>query len=217
AITKASASVTVSCPASVTFTGSAIDACTASYTGAGGLSGTLTPAYSDNSNVGTATASASYAGDANHDTASNSATFGITKASSTVTVTCPASVTFTGSAIDACTASYTGAGGLSGSLTPAYTDNTNVGTATASASYAGDANHDTASNSATFAIGKAPVTVSVSCPAGVTFTGSPLTPCTASYTGAGGLSGALTPTYTDNTNVGTATASASYAGDANHD
>jgi hypothetical protein len=30
------------------------------------------------------------------------------------------------------------------------------------------------------------------------------------------LSGALTPTYTNNTNVGTATASASYAGDANH-
>src|SRR5206468_2843686 len=139
------------------------------------------------------------------------ATFAIGKATVTVSVSCPASVTFTGSPLTPCTASYSGAGGLSGSLTPTYTDNTNVGTATASATYAGDANHDTASNSATFAIGKATVTVSVSCPASVTFTGAPLTPCTASYSGAGGLSGSLTPTYTDNTSVGTATASATYA------
>jgi len=56
----------------------------------------------------------------------------------------------------------------------------------------------------------------VSCPASVTFTGSPLTPCTANFATVDGLSGALTVTYTNNTAVGTATASATYAGDANH-
>src|SRR4029453_13403430 len=65
----------------------------------------------------------------------------ITKAASTVTVTCPASVTYTGSAQTPCSASATGAGGLAEPLTGPYSTNTNAGTATASASYAGDANH----------------------------------------------------------------------------
>jgi len=141
--------VTVDCTVSETYTGSAIETCTASYSGAGGLSGSLTPTYSDNVVVGTATASATYAGDANHAGSSNSATFGITQAASSVTVTCPVSETYTGSAIETCTASYSGAGGLSGSLTPTYSDNVVVGTATASATYAGDANHAGSSNSAT--------------------------------------------------------------------
>ena len=63
----------------------------------------------------------------------------ITKASSTVTLTCPASVVYSGAAQTPCTATVTGAGGLSQSLTVSYTNNTNAGTATASASFAGDA------------------------------------------------------------------------------
>ena len=56
-------------------------------------------------------------------------------------MTCPASVTYDGTAQEPCPVSVTGAGGLS--LTPDadYTDNTNAGTATAGYTYTGDANH----------------------------------------------------------------------------
>ena len=93
-----------------------------------------------------------------------STTFDISQASSSVTVTCPVSVTYTGSAIEPCTASYSTGDGLSGSLTPTYTGNTNVGTATANASFAGDANHEGSSNSATFEISKVSSAVTVTCP-----------------------------------------------------
>src|SRR6185437_12535933 len=82
-------------------------------------------------------------------------TWSITKALSSVTVTCPASVAFSGSALTPCTATATGAGGLNQSLTVNYTNNTNAGTATASASFAGDANHTASNNSAGFTINSA--------------------------------------------------------------
>src|SRR5439155_6724370 len=128
------------------------------------------------------------------------ASFTIAKASSTTTVTCPSSVTYTGSALTPCTASVSGAGGLSQALTVSYSNNTNAGTASASASYAGDANHLGSSDSATFAIAKASSTTVVTCPTSVTFTGSALTPCTASVSGVGGLSQTLTVSYSNNTN-----------------
>jgi hypothetical protein len=122
-------------------------------TGAGGLNQTLTVSYSNNTNAGSATANASYAGDANHETGTDSKTFAIAKAGSTVTVTCPAGpFIYTGSAQTPCTASVTGAGGLNQSVVVTYTNNTNVGTATASASYSGDANHQGGSDTKTFAI-----------------------------------------------------------------
>src|SRR5204863_7040476 len=66
----------------------------------------------------------------------------IYKANSTTVVTCPTtSLTYTGSALTPCTALVTGAGGLSQSLSVSYSNNTNAGTAAASASFAGDANH----------------------------------------------------------------------------
>ena len=43
--------------------------------------------YSDNTNAGTATASASYGGDANHKPSGDSKTFAIEKAEPTVTIT----------------------------------------------------------------------------------------------------------------------------------
>ena len=172
-VAQATSAVLVTCPLTEqTYTGSALTPCTASYSGAGGLSGSLTPTYSNNTNVGTATANAVYAGDINHTGSSNSAIFVIGKAPSTVTVTCPASVTFTGLALTPCTASYSGAGGLSGSLTPTYSNNTNVGTATANATYAGDANHNGSSNSANFDITQATPTLFITNPV-VVFTGSP--------------------------------------------
>ncbi len=85
--------------------------------------------YTSNTNVGTATANACFAGDATHTRSSDTKTFTITKAGSTTTVTCPTNVTYTGSALTPCTAAATGAGGLNQSLTVSYSNNTNAGTA----------------------------------------------------------------------------------------
>jgi hypothetical protein len=76
----------------------------------------------------------------------------INKAGSTTTVTCPVSVAYTGSSVEPCTASYSGIGGLSGSLIPTYLNNVDVGTATANANYAGGSNHNGSSDSKTFEI-----------------------------------------------------------------
>src|SRR5439155_750765 len=140
-------------------------------------------------------------------------TFAIAKANSNVTVSCPGSETFTGGAIEPCSAKATGAGGLDETLAVSYSANTNAGTASASATFAGDANHDGSSNSATFAIAKAASAVTVSCPDSRTYTGDPLEPCSAKATGAGGLNTDLAITYDHNTNAGTASASATYDGD----
>ncbi|MGH7703947.1 MAG: hypothetical protein ACREMO_12700, partial [Gemmatimonadales bacterium] len=201
-INKASSTTALTCPASVPYTGAAQTPCTALVTGAGGLNQSLTVNYTDNTNAGTASASASFAGDANHDGSSDSKTFTIAKASSTTTLTCPASVTYDGSAQTPCTATVTGAGGLSQSITVNYSNNTNAGTASASASVAGDANHTGSSASKTFTIAKAnqtitfvalanktsgdaPFTVSATGGASgnpVTFTASPAGVCTSSGT-----------------------------------
>jgi len=120
----------------------------------GGLNQPVTPVtYENNTNAGTAKASASYAGDDNHEGSSGSKTFEITKAASTVAVTCPVSVIYTGSAQTPCSAVVTGVGGLNQPVTPVtYENNTNVGTAKASASYAGDANHQGSTGSKTFKV-----------------------------------------------------------------
>jgi hypothetical protein len=125
-----------------------------------GGGGTTTPAptatYSNNINAGTATASYSYAGDANHEASSDSKTFVIDKAPSVTTVTITGGpFTYTGSAQTPATISVTGAGGLNLTPTAVYANNTNVGDATASYTFAGDANHTGSSNSKTFTIGKA--------------------------------------------------------------
>ena len=165
-VTKASSTVTVSCPASATYSGAKIAPCTAAYSGAGGLSGTLTPSYTNNTNVGTATASASYAGDANHDGSSNSANFEITKASSTVTVSFEAGPYVYRSSAFTAAASVTGIGGLSEPASVVYIgDCTNVTSANgcaAAATYAGDANHTGSSDSKSITIGKASQTITFS-------------------------------------------------------
>jgi hypothetical protein len=215
-IAKAPATIVVSCPVSVVYNGSAQEPCSASVTGAGGLNDPLTVNYINNTNAGTATASASYAESANHLSSNGSKDFTITKAVATVTVTCPDSVVYNGSAQEPCSATVTGAGGLNDPLTVNYINNTNAGTATASASYAESANHQAGNGSKDFSIAKAPVTVAVACPASVTYNGSAQTPCSATVAGAGGLNQPLTVSYANNTNAGTATASASYAESANH-
>lgn len=58
--------------------------------------------------------------------------------------------------------------------------------------------------------------MTVTCPGSVLVTGSPIVPCTAAATGVGALNESLTVTYTNNTDIGQATASASWDGDDNH-
>jgi hypothetical protein len=98
-----------------------------------------------------------------------------------------------------------------------YANNTNAGTATADATFAGDANHNSSvATQASFTIDKAASSTSINCPTNVTYDGSPLTPCSATATGAGNLSVSVNVAYANNTNAGTATADATFAGDANH-
>ena len=152
-----------SCPTNVTYDGSPQTPCTATATGAGGLNVSVTVVYANNTNAGTATADATYAGDANHDgSTATQVTFTIDKASSTTTITCPTNVTYDGSPQTPCTATATGAGALNVVVTVVYGNNTNAGTATADATYAGDANHDgSTANQVTFTIDKRTLTASI--------------------------------------------------------
>ena len=217
-ITQATSLVTVTCPASVLYNGAAQTPCTATVTGVGGLNQTLVVSYTSNTNVGTATASASFAGDANHAASTNTATFAINPALVTATAGGYSGV-YDGSAhATAPTCAVTGAftGGLSCTNTPASVGPA-VGSGTVTPTVSGGSSNFTitAVNGA-WSITQATSLVAVTCPASVVYNGAAQTPCTATVTGAGGLSQSLTVTYTNNINAGTATASASFAGDANH-
>ena len=216
-IGKANTTTTVSCTAGpFTYTGSAITPCTVSVTGAGGLN--LSPAadYANNTNAGTATASYTYAGDANHNGSNDSKTFTIDKAAATINVN-GYTGTYDGQAHGA-TGSAKGVDGaeLPSSLLHLGASYTNVPGGQADWTFDGNGNYKAASGSVAIVINKASSTTTVNCPASVTYTGSALTPCTATVTGAGGLNQSLTVSYQNNTGAGTATASASFAGDANH-
>ncbi|MEI6229719.1 MAG: hypothetical protein WCP81_03230, partial [Actinomycetes bacterium] len=214
-IAKAAATNVITCPASVTYDTTAQEPCTAAVTGVGGLSTTAPVTYIANTDAGTAHASASYAGDANHAASSDTKTFIINKAPSTTAITC-ANATYDGTAQTPCSASVTGVGGLSTTANVSYTANTGAGTANATASFSGDSNHAASSDATTFTIAKAPSVTAVSCTPSVTYTGIAQTPCTASATGVGNLATTTAVTYTANTNAGTASAAATYAGDSNH-
>ena len=304
-ITPNSTTTTVTCsPVSMVATGQPLTPCTAAVTSTDGLNLTATPTYVNNVAAGTATASYTYPGDADHTSSTGSANFSIialvhyaltassanitygdatpnitygssptinagdwltlptcgvytdgtyttavtgtaaagtyvthcsggsistgvldlvdgslvvAKAASSTVITCPTSATYTGSALTPCTAAVTGAGGLNTAATTTYANNTDAGTATADATYAGDANHNgSTATQVSFTVAKAASSTAITCPTSATYTGSALTPCTAAVTGAGGLNTTATITYANNTNAGTATADASYAGDANH-
>jgi hypothetical protein len=137
------------------------------------------------------------------------------KAPSVTVVTCENAV-YNGVSHTTCTASVTGEGGLNQALPVSYTDNVNAGIATGSATFAGDDDYEASADSTTFEIAKAPSVTVVTC-ADVIYNGAAQAPCTANVTGIGGLDQAVAVTYADNVNVGTASASASYAGDPNHD
>ena len=79
--------------------------------------------------------------------------------------------TYTGG-VDACHRDGHGRRGFSETQTASYANNTNAGTATASYSYVGDANHSASSGSANFTIGQANATVAVTGYTGGTYDGS---------------------------------------------
>jgi hypothetical protein len=207
---------TVTCPASGTYTGSAITPCTVLVTGAGGLSLTPDPVYVDNINVGTASASYTFTGDASHASSSDIKTFKINAASATVSLT-NLSYTYDGSAKTVTVA--TEPVGLNTEVVYSQLG-VPVVSPTAAGSYDVtvtiiDPNYS-GSQTGTLVIIPAASVTTVTCSASETYTGSAITPCTVLVTGAGGLS--LTPVanYTSNINVGIASASYIFAGDANH-
>src|SRR5439155_13270516 len=149
-----------------------------------------TVTYLTNVNVGTNTAKAdaSYAGDANH-TGSNATqvSFSITPAGSNTTISCsPGSFTYTGSAITPCTATVTRVGDADTTATVTYLTNVNVGTNTAKAHARNAVNSKHTGSNATqvsFSITPAGSTTTISCaPGSFTYTGSAITPCTATVT-----------------------------------
>ena len=218
-ITQASSTVSVSCPGSVTYNGSAQTPCTASVTGAGSLSQSLTVSYSNNTSAGSATANATFAGDANHTGSSNNGGFTINTAQVTATAGSYSGI-YDGSthALSACqvTGAYTGS--LTCNNNPTGPVGPGAGSGTVTPSLGGDTltNYSITSNSGSWSITQASSTVSVTCPGSVTYNGTAQIPCTASVTGAGGLNQSLTVNYSNNTSAGSATASATFAGDANH-
>jgi hypothetical protein len=146
---------------------------TVTYTGTG--STVYGPATTAPIDAGTYSAEATYAGTADYLGSSDSRNFTIARAASSTVVSCPAAVTYTGAALTPCTVAVTGAGGLSLTPSPSYANNVSVGTATASYTFAGDANHTGSGNSATFTIGRATAAVTLG-NLTQTYTGSPLTP-----------------------------------------
>lgn len=207
-------------------------ALTVTYTGVSPTSYNSTTAPT---NAGTYSASASYAGDANHASASASQNYTISKAD-TITAVTVSDATYDGSSKGG-TALVTGPA-LSQSLTVTYTGilgtvyaasstaPSNAGDYSAAATYAGDSNHNGSSDSKNFKINKALSTTTVIASNAI-YDGSPHGG-TATVTGAGGLNQSATvsytgrsgttygPTTTAPTNAGNYTAFANYAGDANH-
>ena len=161
-IQKAPSMTMVTCPANVTYIGAALSPCAATVTGAGGLSLTPTPVYANNTIVGTASASSTYVGDANHTGSSDIKTFAITKATPIVSVT-GGTFTFDGTPKAATGFAY-GVGGVGDVLIPAVSFNyvgtgsttygptssapTTVGSYQVTANFAGNANYNSASNTA---------------------------------------------------------------------
>ncbi|GAB2527357.1 hypothetical protein GCM10027189_02630 [Rufibacter soli] len=237
-IDKATPNVTASAT-SGTYSGSAFSG-TATATGVGAppenLSSALTFTYEQTTNGTTWTAiaeapvnagsykvTASYAATTNYNLATDSKTFTIDKAASTIIIIGdntftytgaaqgPAAVTSTGSAG---TVSYSYSGTSNGNIAYAASGSkpTMAGTYSVIASLAGDSNHEPATSQAvSFTIARASSKTTVTIAGGpFTYTGAAIQPATVSVTGAGGLDLTPTATYANNVNAGTASASYSY-------
>jgi YVTN family beta-propeller protein len=211
----------------------------------GAVTCTNNPATETNAGSGTVTPVPSYGADSasNYAITPVNGSWNIAQAPSTTTVMClPGPFTYTGSPQTPCSASVSGAGGLSlTNLTPTYLNNTNAGVNTASASYTylGDTNHIGSMGSATFTIGQASATTTISSVSPepsissnqqvtVSVTVAPVAPATGAPTGIvtvtseggalscmvmlGTASGCALPAFTT---PGTNTVTATYSGDNN--
>ncbi|HEY2015817.1 MAG TPA: YDG domain-containing protein [Bryobacteraceae bacterium] len=231
-ITKAGSSVTMT-GGTIVYDGASHAATGVAATTAGSLTlpATVVIAYSGSCSSapttvaeGTScTATGTYAGDANHNGSSNTATISITKAGSSVTVT-GGTFTYDGSSHTATGSATTTSGALTqpatvtiaynGSCTSAPVTVSDGSSCTATGTYAGDANHNGSSNTATITISIASqaivftaFSVSGSAPGGnVTFsTTSPASVCVVSSVGVVTITG-----------PGPCVVVANQAGDANH-
>ncbi len=224
--------------------------CTVTTTAPNGFVGTVTcmnsPASETNAGSGmvTPTMFAVGAGDSlsNYFITPANGSWSIAPAPSMTTVMClPGPFTYTGSPQTPCSASVSGAGGLSmTNLPPIYMNNTNAGMNTASASYAylGDTNHTGSMGSATFTIGQASATTTISSVSPepsignqqvtVSVTVAPVAPATGAPTGTvtvtseGGSLSCMVMLATESscalpafTTPGTNTVTATYSGDTN--
>ena len=150
-------------------------------------------------NAGDHSLSANYAAQGNFAASSATGNLHVNKASSTTTVTFEAGpYTYRGTAFTA-TAAVTGVGGLNQPVTVSYSgDCLNVTVAngcTATANFAGDANHNGSSDSKSITIEKASSTTTVTFEAGpYTYRGTAFT-ATAAVTGVGGLNQPVTVSY----------------------
>jgi hypothetical protein len=161
-ITRMAATVTAGSGAKVFGTPDGpITASASGFLAADGITVSATRAAGESVGSYVTTATAAGAALANYNVTFVPGSFIITPAASKVTVSCPASVTFTGSALTPCTATFATADGLNGALTVSYTNNTAVGTATASATYAGNANHTGSTGTSSFSITAPPVTITI--------------------------------------------------------
>ena len=150
-------------------------------------------------------------------------TFTVGKATLTVTASTPANGVY-GDAVPAVTAGYSGfvlgEGPADLDTAPScvtdYVQGDGPAVYTTSCSGGVSANYAFVYVDGTFTVGKATSSTVVTCPVSVPFTGAAQTPCSVSVTGAGGLSLAPAASYLNNVGPGTATASYSYVGDANH-
>src|SRR5438552_2546882 len=204
-------------------------------TGAGSLSLTPSPSYSGGCSAApihvaqttptACTASYSFAGDGDHTGSNDSATIVITPAASLTKVT-GGTFPFDGSA-HAAGVLVTGAGSLSLTPSPSYSGGCSAAPihvaqtpCTASYSFAGDPDHTGSSDSAVITITQAPSVTTIGAGYMVIYNTLPHG-VTANVTGAGGLNQAVAVVYnpggsTVPLNPGTYTATATFAGDADH-
>ena len=181
--------------------------------------------YDDNVNAGTVTASAIYAASANYLASSDNKTFIIGKATLTLAITNSPTV-YNGAAQAANIVANGPAGTVPGTpsnvlYNGSTTAPTNVGSYAVVADFTpgNTTNYESivAATLDAFVINQASTTTTVTCTGGpFTYTGAPITPCTAAVTGPGVLNLAPAVTYANNTAAGLASASASFAGDANY-
>ena len=170
--------------------------------------------------AGSCTVTASQAGDADWNPASPvERSFAIARATPVLTWADPAAITY-GTALTA--TQLNAAASVPGTFVydpPAGTV-LDAGGRTLGAAFTptDTANYTGASATVAITVDPAGSTVSVSCPASQVYTGSPITPCSAEATGVvmSPVDVSASLVYADNVDVGTATADAAWAGDANH-